>query len=380
MASISLTADERSGFTQLPDIFIDEYMNDANEVQLKLYLYLLRRLEGNEGVDLSEAADFLNFPEKEILRALRFWERKHVLSICLEDGLDIADGFDADSICGLRMENIMASGADRSKKTGEVSAVMDNRKTEQDRAHNRAEDRKSAADIKNSYTPEDIAKFAEDGRSKILITAAQLYYGRTLGTTEIQSLMYLSYSLELSVDLIDYLMQYCVEMNKKSFYEVEKTAGIWKDAGIDNVEKAKQFVKGENNDPDAREKNILAMIGRTGNISPAELDAVRQWTGTYGFSDEVIREACGRAAMRVQDIAHAYSYADKILKDWFYRGVRELKDLEPLDAEHNDRKEKPARSSGGRASGKSKGAFDNLMESDTDYAELDRMIDKKLFS
>ena len=43
MASISLTADERSGFTQLPDIFIDEYMNDANEVQLKLYLYLLRR-------------------------------------------------------------------------------------------------------------------------------------------------------------------------------------------------------------------------------------------------------------------------------------------------------------------------------------------------
>ncbi|MCR5210602.1 MAG: DnaD domain protein [Lachnospiraceae bacterium] len=376
MASISLTAEERSGFTQLPDIFIDEYMNDANEVQLKLYLYLLRRLEGNEGVDLSEAADFLNFPEREILRALRFWEKKQVLSISLEEGLDVSDGYDADSICGLRMENIMTPCANRNKKTGEVSAVMDDRKTEESGAENR----KSAADIKNSYTPEDIEKFAEDGRSKILITAAQLYYGRTLGATEIQSLMYLAYSLEMPVELIDYLMQYCVEMNKKSFYEVEKIAGVWKDAGVDTIDKAKQFVKGENDDPDAREKNILAMIGRTGNISPAELDAVRQWTGTYGFSDDIIREACGRAAMRVQDIAHAYSYADKILKDWFYRGVRELKDIESLDAEHNDRKDRPGRTTGSRQTKKGKGAFDNLMESDTDYAELDRMIEKKLFS
>ena len=252
-------------------------------------------------MDLSEAADFLNFTEKEILRALRFWERKHVLSICLEEGMDIEDGYDADDICGLRMENIMSTCAERGRKTDKGSAVKSNRKSDMDKT----DGRKSASEIKNSYTPEDIEKFAADGRSKTLITAAQLYYGRALGTTEIQSLMYLSYSLEMSVELIDYLMQYCIENNKKSFYEIEKTAVIWKDAGIDTPESAKQFVKGENCDPDAREKSILAMMGRTGNISPAELDAVRQWTGTYGFSDEVIREACGRAAMRVQDIAHA---------------------------------------------------------------------------
>ena len=55
--------------------FIDEYMKDANDAQLKVYLYLLRMMSANLATSVSEIADKFNHTEKDVIRALKYWEK-----------------------------------------------------------------------------------------------------------------------------------------------------------------------------------------------------------------------------------------------------------------------------------------------------------------
>ena len=63
--------------TVLSNIFIDHYMVQAGGEFVKVYLMLLR-LSGDPGQELTVAqiADRMNCTEADILRALRYWEKK----------------------------------------------------------------------------------------------------------------------------------------------------------------------------------------------------------------------------------------------------------------------------------------------------------------
>ena len=68
--------------TLVPNEFIDYYMPRANGAFVKVYLYLLRCLTAPEtGFGISFIADALEETEKDILRALRYWEKEGVLSL-----------------------------------------------------------------------------------------------------------------------------------------------------------------------------------------------------------------------------------------------------------------------------------------------------------
>jgi DNA replication protein DnaD len=43
----------------------------------------------------------------------------------------------------------------------------------------------------------------------------------------------------------------------------------------------------------------------------------------------VIEEACRRTVMNVED--HRFAYAESILQDWFYNGVRSMEDIAAMD-------------------------------------------------
>ena len=65
--------------TVLSNVFIDEYVKDANDAQLKVYLFLVRKMQAGEPVSISDMADRYNHTEKDILRALCYWEKRGVL-------------------------------------------------------------------------------------------------------------------------------------------------------------------------------------------------------------------------------------------------------------------------------------------------------------
>ena len=79
---IKLSFGNEIGETTVSNIFIDEYMADANGAYVKVYLYLLRCL-GDSSVSVSVAAisEKLDETEKDIIKALRYWEKQKLLHI-----------------------------------------------------------------------------------------------------------------------------------------------------------------------------------------------------------------------------------------------------------------------------------------------------------
>ena len=76
MGSIFIQNSRAVSDTAVPDLFIDNYMPQANGEFVKIYLYILRSLHQPEGeISLSSLADVFSCTEKDIMRALRYWEK-----------------------------------------------------------------------------------------------------------------------------------------------------------------------------------------------------------------------------------------------------------------------------------------------------------------
>lgn len=113
MQKITLYKEQPESATSVPNIFIDEFMTQANGEYVKIYLYLLRTIStGTPSADfsLSQVADHFDCTEKDVVRALNYWERlrlfrleydkEHNLSgICLPAGSAYPENIVAEADC-----------------------------------------------------------------------------------------------------------------------------------------------------------------------------------------------------------------------------------------------------------------------------------------
>ena len=67
-----------------------------------------------------------------------------------------------------------------------------------------------------------------------------------------------------------------------------------------------------------------------------------KWFRDYGFSREVVLEACSRTITAIHN--PSFQYADKILSDWQKAGVRGLADIKDLDAKRTAAREESGES------------------------------------
>ena len=67
--------------TSISNLFIDEYMADANDAQLKIYLFLIRMMNANLPTSVTDIADKFNYTEKDVLRSLTYWESRQLLAL-----------------------------------------------------------------------------------------------------------------------------------------------------------------------------------------------------------------------------------------------------------------------------------------------------------
>ena len=81
MARLTIYKDNYVDSTVVSNRFIDEYMKDANDAQLKIYLYLIRMLNANQATSVSDIADKFNHTEKDVIRALKYWEKNKLLKL-----------------------------------------------------------------------------------------------------------------------------------------------------------------------------------------------------------------------------------------------------------------------------------------------------------
>lgn len=166
-----------------------------------------------------------------------------------------------------------------------------------------------------------------------LLYIAEQYLGKTLTPTETRKILFFYDELHMSVDLIDYLIEYCVGRDHRSIRYIETVAMAWKEEGITTVEMAKDSTSRYSKEY----FTVLKAMGIT-NRNPAdtEIALINTWTKEYGFTMDLIQEACSRTVLQTGQ--PSFPYADKILQSWSKKKIRTLEDVRLQDAQHQKRK------------------------------------------
>lgn len=313
MKTLTLRNRFQGNSTIVENDFIDHYMTKANGEYVKVYLLLLRYLnDPSISLTISKLADCLECTEKDILRALKHWSKVGLLKI---------DYDETGTICGLAIGQSNMETDSSSQAEFVKLSTADAEKLSVPEKLSAPEKPKRKTTTKNSLT-------SNTDKLRQLYFVAEQYMGKPLSATEIQRINYFFDSLGFSTDLIEYLIEYCVENGHKSMRYIETVALAWSDAGISSVAEAKA-------NSSLYHKNcftVLKAFGISGrNPAPIEVSYIKKWTDEYGFDINIILEACNRT---ISNTAKPdFKYTDKILKNWLTQGVHHLSDITQLDME-----------------------------------------------
>ena len=172
------------------------------------------------------------------------------------------------------------------------------------------------------------------------IYMAETYIGRPFSTSELNSFCYINDQLHFSSDLMEYLIEYCVENGHKSMHYIQKVALSWADEHITTVDQARNSSAFYNKTC----YSILNAFGIKGRgPASAELDYIRKWLEDGNFELDLILEACNRTISAIHQ--PSFEYTDKILENWKTGNVRTLADVERLDSafeQEKDRRKTPS--------------------------------------
>ena len=316
MKELKLTKYVQTNATVLDNEFIDHYMVRANGEYVKVYLLLLRQMNQSSGyLSVSELADLLECTEKDILRALRYWKSEGLL--------DYLDDTPDDPSPKSTAPSPAASSGLHDVQSGYMTSSIP------------ADSVSDSAALASTTNIQQYRSRKERAEFKELLFVAEQYLGKTLSATDIDQITYFYDTLNMSAELIEYLIEYCVENGHKSMHYINKVALSWHEKNITTVNLAKTSSFLYN-------KNCYCVLNAYGikgrGPAASEIAYIRKWSEEYGFALEVILEACDRTMNSIHQ--PSFDYTDSILKRWKDKNVRQLKDIDAVDADYRKEKER----------------------------------------
>ncbi len=313
--------------------------------------------DGVDNLSISSLADMMDNTEKDILRALKYWEKCGILRI----QRDKTDG----TVTGIEMLNPDNSAAAEHAKNRAGSApvktggagtadsdititmvdVTDNSGTED---AGKAEQtslspgKQDAGKKKDSHSPgrtvnitvtaEQTARLSKDDVFSWICLIVENYLKRPLQTAEIQLLTYLYDNLHFSKELILHLYEYCCSLQKTNAKYVQAVALSWAEQGITTPEEAQEFSVNYTTSHTAISKALA--LGRP--LAGIECQFVKRWEKEWNMELSVILEACNRTMLSIHK--PDFKYIDSILGNWHRNNVHTLQDIQKCDENYQKTK------------------------------------------
>lgn len=358
MGEFTVYQDYSTDATLVSNIFIDQYMQNANDAQIKIYLYLLRVLCAHKECSISDLADQFNYTEKDVIRALKYWDKNGLIALEYDETknlrsvriLDVVER-KADTVS---LASVVQLPVRTEDKLSEVSRTAETSQATED----------SSRYVKRSYSTDELMAFKSKESTSELVFVVEQYLGKTLSPTELKTLYFFSDELSFSPELIDYLFDYCAGKGKKDFRYIEKVAIAWKEEGITTPKQAAKAVKKY----DKTVYQIMNLLGKSAAPTNKEVEFILRWTKNFGFDSDVITEACERTVLATD--SHRFEYADGILTSWFNSNVHHKADIQALD-EAFERKKKAAKENNQSASNP---AYKQFTQRKYDFEQLEKEI------
>ena len=368
MNRVNIYRNATSSQTNISNVFIDDYMADANDAQLKIYLFLIRMMNANLPTSVTDIADKFNYTEKDVLRALMYWESRQLLALDFDAShnlsgiqvLSLGKTYEAPRSIP-RITPVLSFIRPASMQAGMTAKAITTQPTVGQTMAAAGSRPANGETSRHSYSSDDLKNFRNSEDVEQLLMVTEQYVGRQLTRNDMETILYFYDQLNFSADLIDYLVQHCVERGKKDFRYMEKVALAWHEQGIASPKEAQNASR-------KYDKNVYAImksLGKNTNPAPKELEYINKWTKDYGFLLDVIQEACDKTVMTTD--THRFAYADGILTKWYQAGVHHKTDIPAADAAYK------------RTNAKSdtiitKNKFNNFARSAYDFDELEQSI------
>lgn len=375
MARLTIYKDNYVDSTVVSNCFIDDFMKDANDAQLKVYLYLIRMLNANQATSVSEIADKFNHTEKDVLRALQYWEKKQLLTL----------DFDAQkTLVGIHLRDLTRTDVDDSPKQSPivslnttasipvpptmkvpsqtfitVPAPKVSSNTEVVPPAPQVAEKKTFT--KPSYSLDQMREFKNCEETAQLLFIAESYIGKPLTPNEMQSILFIMEELHFSEDLIDYLIQHCVDRGKKDFKYIEKVAINWAEEGVTTPKQAQKH----STKYDKNVYSIMNELGKSSSPTTKEMEYITRWVKEYGFSNDIIFEACERTVMATDK--HRFEYAEGILSNWRRENVHHKSDIRKIDDLFQEKRKANAKSN-------STNKFNQFSQNSYDFDQLEKEL------
>lgn len=419
MDHILLCTNHIPPITTIYNSFIEDYMPAANGSYVKVYLYIAKCLQAKESnFSISSLADQLENTEKDILRALMYWEKKGLMSLNRDKatgeilGLEMLIPFaerDFDTYENAAKESAASLGVDsdlsetgaldrRNSDLSETGALdrrnsdfsetdaantstyessgtdaPSNVNSDVHRASNSAQEKNSSAVKPIQVPPEQIQELSANEDFVWVCNVVESYLERPMKPTEIQLITYLYGTLHFSRELILHLYDYCISMGKTACNYIQTVALSWHEQGIKTPEQAQnasvRYLASYN--------AVSKALGLGRGLAEIEKKYVDHWQNDWNMDLSVILEACNRTVLKLH---HAdFKYTEGILSHWNEQNVRTLQGVEQSDlhyAQTKEQKEKKKPSTSGKQTPRNQ--FQNFKQRDVSSEELQELERKLL--
>ena len=411
-------------------------MLTANGSYVKVYIYLSKCIQtGENNLSISSLADKMDNTEKDILRALNYWEKNNLLHLIKNEnnneitGIEILNPGQTDSRpdtgtparhqrkagkheteeANTKPEATKDSPLEKTsttepgaKDTNGADTLEKNSTPVQDTTTNNgiAEDntvtRESTASNATSKTAvtDNPAPDTQEKHINIKITADQTkrlasdeefiwtsrviesYVNRPLNPGEIQLVSYLYDNLGFSPDLLLYLYEYCISLGKTNVNYIQAVALSWDEQNIKSPEDAKNASSNYKSTYTAISKAFA--LGRP--LAIVEKQYASRWLDEWHMDLAVVLDACSRTMLKLQKAD--FKYTEGILDNWHKNNIHTLQDVGKADEIYAQKKagtQNKKQHDITQGNRQDKNQFNKFQQRETSQAEVDE-LEKKLLA
>ena len=349
MRKITLSSKGMANMTAVSNTFIDSYMPSANGSYVKVYLYLLRCL-GQPFVDISipHIADKLDNTERDVIRALGYWEKSGLINLVREAdeiiGISLNNP-ECDSSCNLKANNqlpkqVSTSYEQKNSSLGNATSLTVTSNTNDchkviDNNQQLPEQPKSIA----SLISLPLEVLMENNQFADMICAIEAnYIKRPLNPRESEFIadLYCKFQFgpSLIFDLFDECSKVINQKNTDFIPYMNKVAITWHSNGVDNSLKAKEYSK-------EYLECYAALIKAFGinnrSLGSGETRFIKKWHTDQGFSAQMIQLACEKCIGQIG--TPSLSYTETILNAWKRNNIKTPDEVAKDDLLHKESEE-----------------------------------------
>lgn len=283
---------EDLGNTIVENLFISHYMPFAPGDYVKVYLLGLKYSQSyvNNMLSTETIAKTLGITRDEVHDAWRYWAEQDIIKLYPYDQSDAESGFTVEYI---NIKELML---------------------------NIREERQST----DKYSPERIIAARGNQDVRAMFDSFRQLFGRELSPNELFMFLDWMDDYNFPPDVIKLLVEECVSRDKKDMPYLKQVAKNWFDAGIDSVDKAKQY-NARHKEKWQKYNKVLSFLRIGRQPTSAEEEMLQKWFYTFGYGEDVVLKACELTAGTLKP---SFNYIDKILTEWHKKGLSAMPEVE----------------------------------------------------